>query len=164
MAIQAKFVHTNLIAKDWRKLADFYEKVFGCTRVFPERHLTGKWVEDATGVPNAEIHGIHLRLPGYGETGPTLEIFEYKHSQDRHLKAISQSGFAHIAFAVKDVEAARDAVIEAGGGVVGELTTVTIANAGKITFIYLTDPEGNIIELQRMSYESSLCFNSALRG
>lgn len=151
MAIQAKFVHTNLIAKDWRILADFYENVFGCTRVFPERHFTEKWVEDATGVPDAEIHGVHLRLPGYGDTGPTLEIFEYNHSQNRQFKAINQSGFAHIAFLVEDVEAARNAVIEAGGGVVGELTTVTISNAGKITFIYLTDPEGNIIELQKWS-------------
>lgn len=151
MAIQTKFVHTNLIAQDWEKLAEFYEQVFGCTRVPPERHLTEKWLEDATGIPDAEIYGIHLRLPGYGDTGPTLEIFQYNYHQERHLKAINQPGFAHIAFAVDDVEAARDAVIEAGGGVVGELTTVGISNAGKITFIYLTDPEGNIIELQKWS-------------
>jgi predicted enzyme related to lactoylglutathione lyase len=149
MPIQAKFVHTNLIAQDWNKLANFYEQVFGCTRILPERHLTEKWLEDATGVPNAEIHGIHLRLPGYGETGPTLEIFQYNPCQKRELKAVNQPGFAHIAFAVDDVEAARDAVIEAGGGIVGELTTVNIPNAGTIIFMYLTDPEDNIIELQK---------------
>jgi predicted enzyme related to lactoylglutathione lyase len=149
MSIHAKFVHTNLIAKDWRTLADFYEKVFGCTRILPERHLSGKWLEDATGVPDAEIHGIHLRLPGYGDTGPTLEIFQYNQHQDRSLKAVNQPGLAHIAFAVDDVGAARDAVIKAGGSVIGELTTVDVPNAGKITFIYLTDLEGNIIELQK---------------
>ena len=37
MAFQAKFVHTNLIAQDWKKLADFYEQVFGCQRVLPEK-------------------------------------------------------------------------------------------------------------------------------
>jgi len=28
-------------------------------------------------VQNAHLRGIHWRLPGYGEEGPTLEIFSY---------------------------------------------------------------------------------------
>jgi len=31
---------------------------------------------------------------------------------------------------------------------VGDLVTAEIAGAGNITFVYMTDPEGNIIELQ----------------
>jgi predicted enzyme related to lactoylglutathione lyase len=151
MALHAKFVHTNLVAKDWKNLAAFYEQVFGCIRVPPERQLSGKWLEEATGVPEARIQGVHLRLPGYGETGPTLEIFHYTSQQKRFATAINRPGFAHIAFAVDDVASARDAVLAAGGGVVGELTTVDIAGAGKITFVYLTDPEGNILELQQWS-------------
>lgn len=152
MAIAAKFTHTNLVASDWKALATFYESVFGCVPVPPERHLSEAWVAEATGVPHAEIHGIHLRLPGYGDSGPTLEIFQYNQKQARHLKAVNQPGFGHIAFAVDDVEAARTAVLEAGGGTVGELTTVTIPDAGTITFVYLTDPEGNILELQKWTY------------
>jgi predicted enzyme related to lactoylglutathione lyase len=30
MKIQAKYVHTNLVAEDWRGLARFYQEVFGC--------------------------------------------------------------------------------------------------------------------------------------
>jgi len=30
-----KYTHTNLVARDWRRLADFYIKVFGCTPVPP---------------------------------------------------------------------------------------------------------------------------------
>lgn len=149
MALHAKFVHTNLIARDWERLTRFYESVFGCQRIAPERHLTEQWVEDATGIPHAEIHGIHLRLPGYGENGPTLEIFQYVPQRERAEKNINHPGFAHIAFSVDNVEAARDAVIEAGGTTVGALTTVEIPRAGKITFIYLADPEGNIIEVQQ---------------
>jgi predicted enzyme related to lactoylglutathione lyase len=155
MPIHAKFVHINLVAKDWKKLAEFYEQIFGCTRVPPERKLSGKWLEEATGVPNAQIQGVHLRLPGYGDTGPTLEIFHYTDQQKRLSTAINRPGFAHIAFAVDDVAAARDAVLAAGGGVVGELTTIEIAGAGKITFVYLTDPEGNILELQHWSIKNS---------
>ena len=30
MTISAKYTHTNLVARDWKKLARFYEEVFGC--------------------------------------------------------------------------------------------------------------------------------------
>jgi predicted enzyme related to lactoylglutathione lyase len=149
--VNARFVHTNLIAQDWRKLAQFYEQVFGCTPVPPERKLAGKWLEDGTGVPDAEICGIHLRLPGYGDEGPTLEIYQYNHYEERPETAANRPGFGHIAFAVDDVEAAREAVIAAGGGTLGEVSSLEVPGAGRVTFVYLTDPEGNIIELQRWS-------------
>ena len=33
----ARFGHVNVIARDWRRLADFYAEVFGCELVPPER-------------------------------------------------------------------------------------------------------------------------------
>jgi len=147
--IKAKYKHTNIVAQEWRKLAEFYQRIFGCVPVLPERASTGEWVERCTGVPGAEVSGIHLRLPGYGDDGPTLEIFQYNRAQKRAETAINRPGLAHLAFEVDDVEAARDAVIAAGGARVGDLVTVEIPGAGRITFVYLTDPEGNIIELQK---------------
>ncbi len=151
MGFNAKYVHTNIVAEDWKKLAGFYEQVFGCKPVPPERNLTGKWVEDCTGVATAEIRGVHLRLPGCGSSGPTLEIFEYNSEEDRPSTAINRPGLAHLAFAVDDVRAARDSVLEAGGRAIGKLVSVEISGAGHIDFIYVTDPENNIIELQRWS-------------
>jgi predicted enzyme related to lactoylglutathione lyase len=151
MIADARFVHTNIIAQDWKRLARFYQQVFGCLPVPPERHLAGEWLEAATGVPDARIQGIHLRLPGYGDEGPTLEIFQYNERVARTRTAINRPGLGHIAFAVADVETARKAVLDAGGGSVGEVVSVEIAEAGAITFVYLTDPEGNIIELQHWS-------------
>ena len=147
--MKARYRHTNIIAEDWRKLADFYQQVLGCTPVPPERASSAEWVERCTGVPGAGIRGIHLRLPGCGVDGPTLEIFEYNRAEERPATAINRPGFAHIAFEVDDVEAARDEVLAAGGDCVGELVKVEITDAGKITFVYMTDPEGNIIELQK---------------
>jgi predicted enzyme related to lactoylglutathione lyase len=144
-----RFVHVNIIAQDWKGLAQFYEQVFGCRPVPPERSLSGQWLEDGTGVPGAEIRGIHLHLPGHGDDGPTMEIFEYNRQRERVETAINRPGLAHIAFAVEDVEGAREAVLAAGGGEVGEIVSLDIPNAGRVTFVYLTDPEGNIIELQR---------------
>ena len=145
--IKAKYRHTNIVARDWRKIAEFYKRVFGCEPVPPERAAVGEWVERLTGVPGAAVRGIHLRLPGYGDDGPTLEIFQYNKAEQRPETAINRPGFAHIAFEVDNVEAARDEVIAAGGRCVGDLITADISGAGTITLIYMTDPEGNIVEL-----------------
>jgi catechol 2,3-dioxygenase-like lactoylglutathione lyase family enzyme len=147
--MDAKYVHTNLVAENWRTLARFYEDVFGCTPVPPERKLAGRWLEDGTGVAGAQIQGIHLRLPGYGEEGPTLEIFQYSPQEKRIEAAVNRPGFGHVAFAVGDVEDAREAVIAAGGGTVGKVVTLEVAGAGKVTFAYVKDPEGNVVELQQ---------------
>jgi len=149
MAMQSRFTHINLIAKDWRRLARFYQETFGCVPMPPERELEGELLERATGVQGAAIRGSHLRLPGYGEDGPTLEIFEYGHSLDAELRAVNRQGFAHLAFAVEDVKAARDSVVEAGGQSIGEIVTLAVSDTQFVRFVYVADPEGNILELQR---------------
>ena len=156
MTLQVRFVHVNLIAEDWRRLARFYTDVFGCVLVPPERQLGGQRLAAATGIPDAEIRGVHLRLPGFNDAGPTLEIFEYNERLHNPPIAVNQRDFGHIAFAVEDVEAARDAVLAAGGSSVGELVTLAISTTQSVTFAYLRDPEGNIIELQRWSGTSGV--------
>ena len=151
MTINARYAHTNIVAEDWQRLVQFYQQVFGGEPLPPQRHHAGQWLADVTGLPEAELEGIHIRLPGYynADNAPTLEIFQYNQAEERLPPAANRPGFAHIAFAVDDVEAARAAVLAAGGGEVGDLVTVDIPGAGRITLIYMTDPEGNIIELQR---------------
>jgi catechol 2,3-dioxygenase-like lactoylglutathione lyase family enzyme len=151
MAIDARYVHTNLIAQDWKKLVAFYRQVFGCTPATKESNLSGQWLDTITGVPEAEIRLIHLRLPGHGDEGPTLEVIRYNKQRKRQATAANRPGFGHIAFAVDDVQTARDAVIAAGGGRVGDIASVDIPGRGKLTEVYVTDPEGNIIELQKWS-------------
>ena len=149
MPLQAKYVHTNIVAADWRRLVDFYVEVFGCTPLLTERDYQGRWINDVTALEDdVSIRGIHLRLPGCGEHGPTLEIFEYSKNGARQPIAANQPGFTHIAFLVDDVPAARDAVLKAGGNDLGKLHQMDVPGAGQITLIYMTDPEGNIIELQ----------------
>ena len=53
--------------------------------------------------------------------GPTLEIFSYDVLADSGEKAVNRPGFAHIAFQVEDVPAARQEVLAAGGKPVGEV-------------------------------------------
>ena len=53
------------------------KELFGCTPVPPERDFKGPDLERGTGIRGAELRGEHLRLPGHGPEGPTLEIFNY---------------------------------------------------------------------------------------
>jgi predicted enzyme related to lactoylglutathione lyase len=151
LSIPARYVHTNLIAEDWQALARFYEDLFGCTAVPPERDFQGKTLEAGTGLPGAHLRGIHLRLPGYENAGPTLEIFGYSPLEKRGKTAVNRPGFGHIAFSVDDVALARQAVLQTGGRAVGEIVTLETAIGTRVTWCYVTDPEGNILELQSWS-------------
>lgn len=148
MIVNAKYVHTNLVAHDWRALARFYREVFGCVAVPPERDYSGPGLEQGTGIPGARLRGVHLRLPGYGVDGPTLEIFQYAELAETGEKAVNRPGFGHIAFGIDNVERARNEVLARGGSAVGEIVTLSPAPGKTVTWCYVRDPEGNIVELQ----------------
>ncbi|UCF70186.1 MAG: VOC family protein [candidate division WOR-3 bacterium] len=148
--MKAKYKHTNIVARDWRALARFYQEVFGCIPVPPERRHSGSWLDKGTGVPGAKLSGMHLRLPGYGADGPTLEIFQFEQKEERARPVIAnREGFAHIAFEVEDIEQAISEVLTHGGKKIGEQAKHEVEDVGTIFFIYMADPEGNIIELQK---------------
>ncbi len=153
--MKARYKHTNIIASDWRKLADFYIEVFGCEEVPPERHLDGQWLEDGTGVADAALSGVHLRLPGCGAEGPTLEIFQYRRTRDVGTPGADCNGLRHIAFEVEDTAAALEEVLSKGGVEVAQVGTQDISGVGRLSFVYVADPEGNLIELQDIKPSSA---------
>ena len=127
----ARYVHTNLIARDWRRLAEFYQSVFGCVPVPPERNLSGPQLESGTGVPGAAIAGMHLRLPGGGADGPTLEIFSYARVENgrRPPSTVPASRTSRSRWR-RSTGAPR---CHAGGAAVGEVVTMAIAGGGRVT-------------------------------
>ncbi len=149
--LNARFVHVNLVAKDWRTLASFYQRVFDCSIVPPERDYTGPLLDAGTGIPGARLRGAHLRLPGFDGEGPTLEIYQYEPAGNDSPHAVNSPGFGHIAFSVDDVVKARKNVLAHGGKPVGDVVTLSTADGREVTWVYLRDPEGNIIELQSWS-------------
>lgn len=143
-----RYTHTNIIAHDWRTLAAFYIEVFGCEPTGPERDLSGAWVDALTGIPGAHVVGAHLRLPGSGSDGPTLEIFSYEPAAPGGPHAVNRYGFGHIAFAVDDVDAMLATVLARGGTLLGQVVHKDYPELGLLTAVYARDPEGNILELQ----------------
>jgi glyoxylase I family protein len=146
--VPARYAHTNLIARDWRRLADFYQRVFDCVPVSPERDLSGEWLERGTAVAGARLRGVHLRLPGHGSDGPTLEIFSYAEHTEQPEPVPNRLGYGHLAFAVDDVRATLALIQAHGGRALGEVVRHEIPEAGALTFVYARDPEGNVLEIQ----------------
>jgi hypothetical protein len=75
MIANARYAHTNLVSRDWRALARFYQDVFGCVPVPPERDYSGAGRERARACP-ARIRGVHLRLRATARTVQP-SVFEY---------------------------------------------------------------------------------------
>jgi len=146
--MSAQYAHTNIIAHNWKRLASFYETVFGCVPIPPERDLSGDWLDKVTGIPGSHIRGIHLQLPGYEQGGPTLEIFQYSSMPERGPIHPNTPGFSHIAFVVDDIPTTAQSIFDNGGSAVGELTVREVPGIGRLTVRYVADPEGNIIEIQ----------------
>ncbi|VAX38357.1 hypothetical protein MNBD_PLANCTO02-1695 [hydrothermal vent metagenome] len=143
-----RYAHTNLVARNWEAMRDFYVDLFDCEPVGSVRDRAGTVVEQLTGIEGIAVVGQHLRLPGYEEGGPTLEIFQFTPTDEIPLPVLNNPGFTHLAFEVPDVEEKRQQILLRGGDDVGERVTLDIEGAGKLTLMYVTDPEGNIIELQ----------------
>ncbi len=146
--MKIRYAHTNIIAEDWRRLVEFYEKAFGCIPVPPQRDQSGGWLEKGTGVEKAHLQGMHLRLPGYGEKGPTLEIYTYTQTILSPNPLPNQKGLGHLAFEVEDLMECLEKALRLGAKKLGEVSQTEVEGVGTITFIYIADPEGNIIELQ----------------
>lgn len=143
-----RYTHTNIIAKDWRRLASFYIEVFQCKPIYPERDLKGDWIDKVTNIKNVHLQGMHLSLPGYTE-GPTIEIFEYEPSNLCNEKpVINQQGLAHLAFHVDSVEAVLKKLQDNGGEQLGNLVVQEYEGIGILTVVYARDPEHNIVEIQ----------------
>ena len=143
-----QYVHTNIIAENWQELARFYVEVFGCKQLGPERHLSGKWVDELTGIKGCKIDGVHLTMPGY-EGKPTLEIFSYSPSGTQHSKKVNNIGLGHLAFHVDNVEETIKDVMRHGGKQYGEIVCEDYGKElGVLTAAYVTDVEENIIEVQ----------------
>lgn len=143
-----KFVHTNIVTADLSKIVNFYVNVFDCKQVSPESKLAGDWVEEGTKVVGADLRNINLKLPGYGEDGPTLEIFQYANTiPNEEAPMANKQGLRHLAFQVENVDETVKKLVEFGGKEFGKIVRKEF-RSGTLTYTYATDPDGNLIEVQ----------------
>lgn len=72
----------------------------------------------------------------------------YSPADEEAGKSVNRPGFAHLAFAVASVAEARAEFLEAGGSSVGDIIETRVSPESVVTWCYVRDPEGNIVELQ----------------
>lgn len=143
-----RYAHTNIISSNWELLSEFYIKTFNCKIIPPVRNQSGEWLDRGTGLKNAKLKGVHLLLPGHGENGPSLEIYQYEELVQADAQLSNRMGFGHIAFEVENVSEVLEKLIKNGGKLYGEISHRSVLGIGELSFVYAKDPEGNIIELQ----------------
>ncbi|MEW6144476.1 MAG: VOC family protein [Thermodesulfobacteriota bacterium] len=149
--MRIRLAHVSITAKDLSKLREFYEKALGFVETKPEREFSGKWLDKGTGVPGAGIKRVHLKLPDDEPGSALLEIIEYTGKAGASATpAANTPGLRHVAFEVETPEELariHKLVLKNSGGRLGEISEKEIDGLGTVTFVYMTDPEGNIIEL-----------------
>jgi catechol 2,3-dioxygenase-like lactoylglutathione lyase family enzyme len=140
-----RFDQTKFLARDPEGLARFYEEALDCVVVVPLQEISDAAVPRAIGVPEGDVSLTVLRLPGRGDHGPSLEL--YSVSGQRPDNWHYQPGQGQIAFEVDDLEASIGAVVAAGGSKLGEVVEWEAPSGSRAMFVYLKDPEGNIVDL-----------------
>lgn len=142
----SKLLHVNINAKDWKKVAAFYEEVFGCIPMPPQKKISGDYAAGLTGLEGSDIEGMVLAFPDDPE-GTQLEIFQYNIQDDSSPKTINLTGIGHIAIDVDDIDQVTEKLIAAGGAYVGKQIHRTYDDKPDLFIHYVKDCEGNIIEL-----------------
>ena len=141
-----RLLHVNINAKDWKKVAAFYETVFGCVQVPPEKEITGEFAARLTGMEGTQIRRIALAFPDDPD-GAQLEIFQYNMQDDSAPGTINMTGLGHIAIQIDDIDETTKKLVEAGGTYVGKRVSRTYVDKPDLYIHYVKDCEGNIIEL-----------------
>lgn len=139
-----RFDQVKFLSRDLDALSRFYVDALGCSVVVPATS-TDSAVSRAVGVPDAQVRLLILRLPGRGDHGPVLELYSVEGEVPEGWGY--QPGQGQLAFEVDDLDSAVEKVIAGGGSRLGEVVEWEAPSGSTARFIYLRDPEGNVIDL-----------------
>ena len=131
-----QFVQVKLATSDPEALSSFYVSALGCEVVMPLSSL-GEDAGAGAGVRGSEVQILVLGLPGV-DSGPNLEMIS---------GTDLPSGGGILTFYVDDVEDAAERVVAHGGSFKGEVTDFTAPAGRRFRYVFMSDPEGNVIDL-----------------
>lgn len=141
-----RFDHVKVVARDVARLAEFYERAVGCHPLTPVMELSDHALTRGLGAPGAVVRVVWLGMPGYEEGGPALELYRVVGGTGEPEWAY-RPGQGQLSFQVDDVESTMEEVIAAGGSLLGEMADWETPSGNRARFVYLRDPEGNIVDL-----------------
>jgi catechol 2,3-dioxygenase-like lactoylglutathione lyase family enzyme len=138
--------HTGITVVDLERSLSFWRDVLGFDVVLRDE-VAGETLEQITGVRGGALSIALLDVPG---GGGQIELLEFTEPADRrHLRPRpSDVGSLHVALFVDDIEAVvRECAAAAGWRSNGTPRARKEGPAKGITFLYMTDPDGTIVEL-----------------
>ncbi|MDP6341889.1 MAG: VOC family protein [Alphaproteobacteria bacterium] len=134
--------HTSFTVSDLDRSIGFFTEALGF-ELLNRSMRDPKAVEQISGVPGADIEVAYIQGPGH-----RLELIQY-HGPAERGEVVCQpcdTGFAHVAYDVDDVDAA---VAAADGHHVRPIGSITVIDKGPNAggrVVYLRDPDGVTIE------------------
>ncbi len=133
--------HVNIVTSDAGKAAEFFG-LFGFD-VSERKELSGKWIDEVTGLENVSALYIGLRHP---ESETAVELLQYLHPAGTippSLPEPNAAGIRHLAFKVDDIE---EEMARLGKYGVEFFSPLQVNPYGK-KMVYLKGPDGIILEL-----------------
>lgn len=134
--------HTSFTVSSLDRSIGFFRDCLGF-KVESRAMRDPKIIQQVTGVAGAEMEIAYLRGPGHA-----LELIEYKapHDKGRVNARPCDTGFAHVAFDVDDVDAAVAAAAEHGVRAINPPVAINAGpNKGR-KVVYLRDWDGVTVE------------------
>ncbi|MEU4675220.1 VOC family protein [Amycolatopsis sp. NPDC023774] len=137
--------HTGITVVDLERSLSFWRDVLGLKVVLRD-DVAGKALEEITGVRGGAMSFAILEVPG---GGGQIELLEYTQPADRqHLRPRPfDVGSMHVALFVDDIEAVLRDCAAAGWRSHGTPRVRQEGPAKGMTFLYMSDPDGTIVEL-----------------
>lgn len=143
------FDHTGFITPDIERSVAFWTKVLGF-RAEPIGERSRPWLAQFIGVPGAHMRLVHL----YGH-GAHLEFIQFVSPSGEPIHpAANQPGVAHICLRVTQLSELRQAILDAGGALQGEMSEITEGIAKGLRGLFMRDPHGILIELVEVPEDS----------
>lgn len=150
--------HVGITVPDIDEASRFFVTAFGAEILFdllPTENPDGQSSssgEQARLGTRPDVRWRRSQVLRLGE-GPSLELFEYEDAEQAAPQTASDLGIQHFALYVDDIDAVRDAILEAGGTSLEGPTLLPGLESGKGNkWLYTLAPWGGIIEL--VSYPS----------
>ena len=142
--------HINIVVRDLPAMEAFYVNALGFA-VSKRATIRGEWISRIVALQNAEANVVYLDL----ESGPRVELLEYVApvgTTPSNIGLANTMGLRHMAFRVKDIEAAAARLKSAGVNLLSDIQTVPVSQvtyAGGVQkrLVYFHDPEQNLLEL-----------------